>query len=173
MADTPSVEKIQKDLEDLKCHIKTYSTGAYPAFFLQLHSVLKIQDILDMELADVYFCEEGQIKLLPEIIYAGEKIILDAEERKELAWYAMQRIPVCDTQEEVLNDWLCVNKQGKQLQMTFKERAETGIWSDCCHRTFHPTSTALYGSKPCAQTGRIGYRSSFNLCANHFYYSAT
>ena len=118
MADTPSVEKIQKDLEDLKCHIKTYSTGAYPAFFLQLHSVLKIQDILDMELADVYFCEEGQIKLLPEIIYAGEKIILDAEERKELAWYAMQRIPVCDTQEEVLNDWLCVNKQGKQLQMT-------------------------------------------------------
>lgn len=118
MADTPSVEKIQKDLEDLKCHIKTYSTGAYPAFFLQLHSVLKIQDILDMELADVYFCEEGQIKLLPEIIYAGEKIILDAEERKELAWYAMQRIPVCDTQEKVLNDWLCVNKQGKQLQMT-------------------------------------------------------
>lgn len=87
MADTPSVEKIQKDLEDLKCHIKTYSTGAYPAFFLQLHSVLKIQDILDMELADVYFCEEGQIKLLPEIIYAGEKIILDPEERMELAWY--------------------------------------------------------------------------------------
>ena len=88
MADTPSVEKIQKDLEDLKCHIKTYSTGAYPAFFLQLHSVLKIQDILDMELADVYFCEEGQIKLLPEIIYAGEKIILDPEERMELAWYS-------------------------------------------------------------------------------------
>lgn len=47
MADTPSVEKIQKDLEDLKCHIKTYSTGAYPAFFLQLHSVLKIQDIIN------------------------------------------------------------------------------------------------------------------------------
>lgn len=55
---------------------------------------------------------------MPEIIYAGEKIVLDPEERMELAWYAMQRIPVRDTQEEVLNDWLCVNKQGKQLQMT-------------------------------------------------------
>ena len=44
--------------------------------------------------------------------------MLFRSERMELAWYAMQRIPVRDTQEEVLNDWLCVNKQGKQLQMT-------------------------------------------------------
>lgn len=117
MADTPSLNRILTDLERLDAHVKTYSTGAFPAYFLQLHSVLKIQDILDMQLADVYFWEDGMIKILPEIIYAGEKIILDVNERKELAWYALQRIPVCETREEVLEDWLCVNKQGNQLQM--------------------------------------------------------
>lgn len=118
MAETPSLNRILTDLERLDTHMKTYSTGAYPAYFFQLHSVLRIQDILEMQLADVYFCEDGMIKILPEIIYAGERIILDAKERKELAWYALQRIPVCETQEEVLEDWLCVNKQGNQLQMT-------------------------------------------------------
>lgn len=118
MADTPSINKIIQELEKLKTHIKTYSTGAYPAFFFQVHSVLKIQYILEMQLADVYFCEEGRIKILPEIIYSGEKIALAPEERRELAWYAMQRVRVCGANEDVLEDWLCVNKQGHQLQIT-------------------------------------------------------
>lgn len=117
MADTPSVELILKELQALSDHVKTYSTGAYPAFFLQLHTVLRIQDILDMQLSDLYFWEDGQIKLMTDIVYAGEQIILNDEGRKELAWYALQRIPVFETSEEVLDDWLCVNKQGKQLQM--------------------------------------------------------
>ena len=74
MADTPSVEKIQKDLEDLKCHIKTYSTGAYPAFFLQLHSVLKIQDILDMELADVIFAKRDRLNCCRRLFTLGRRL---------------------------------------------------------------------------------------------------
>lgn len=114
---TPSAEKIIEELMCLKEHIKIYSTGAFPAFFLQTNTVLKIQDILDMQLSDIYFWEEGMIKILPGIVYAGEEIVLDSVGRKELAWYALQRIPVCETNEEVLDDWLCVNKQGNQLQM--------------------------------------------------------
>lgn len=117
MTETPSIEMILKDLEKLSEHVKMYNTGAYPAFFLQLHTVLRIQDILDMQLSDLYFWEDGSIKLLPEIMYAGESIELDDDGRRELAWYALQRIAVCQAQEEALDDWLCVNKQGKQLQL--------------------------------------------------------
>lgn len=33
MVETPSIEMILKDLEKLEQHVKTYNTGAYPAFF--------------------------------------------------------------------------------------------------------------------------------------------
>ena len=45
---------ITKEIERLGEHIKTYSVGAFPVFCLQLHSVLKVQDIIDMRLGDVY-----------------------------------------------------------------------------------------------------------------------
>lgn len=115
MADT--LEHIIEDLKRLSDHIKTYNAGAYPAFYFQLHTVLRIQDILDMQLSDLFYWEEGMIKMLPDILYAGETIALNEEGRKEMACYVMQRIPVMDTTEEVLDDWLCVNKQGKQLQI--------------------------------------------------------
>ena len=70
-----------------------------------------------MKLSDFYYWEEGMIKMLPEILYGDENINLDAEGRKEFAWYALQRIPVRETTAEVLDDWLCVNKQGRQLQI--------------------------------------------------------
>lgn len=115
MGDT--LELIMKNLKCLSDHVKTYNVGAYPAFYFQLHTVLHIQDILDMQLSDLFYWEDGKIKMLPEILYAGEKIVLDAEDRREMAWYVLQRIPVRETAEEVLDDWLCVNKQGKQLQI--------------------------------------------------------
>lgn len=115
MADT--LERTIEDLERLTKHVKTYNVGAYPALYLQLHTVLRIQDILDMQLSDLFYWEDGMIKMLPEILYSGEKIALDEQGRKEMAWYVMQRIPVRETSEEVLDDWLCVNKQGKQLQI--------------------------------------------------------
>jgi|GEM_PF-6715584 len=115
--ETPSVKRILEELECLNDHIKQYSTGAFPAFFLQISTVLKIQDILEMQLRDIYFWDDGMIKILPGNIYAEKQITLDSAERKELAWYALQRIPVCGVKETVLDDWLCVNKQGNQLQM--------------------------------------------------------
>lgn len=112
---TPSIETILKELETLLGHVKIYSTGAYPAVFLQIHSPLKIQDILDMRLSDLYYWEDGTIRLMSEILYLDEQIYLDDEARKNLAWYALQRIPVCGAKEEVLDNWLCVNRQGRPL----------------------------------------------------------
>lgn len=117
LANIASIETIINNLERLSNHVKTYNTGSYPAFFLQLHTPLHIQDILEMKLSDFYYWEDGMIRLLPEILYGDEIINLDAEGRKEFAWYALQRIPVRETKAAVLDDWLCVNKQGKQLQM--------------------------------------------------------
>lgn len=116
MADIPSISMITADLEKLGQHIKDFNKGAYPAYLFQLHSVLKIHDILDMQLSDVYYCDEGCVKILPEIIFAGEKLHLDERMRRELAWYAMQRVAVCNASDEDLEDWLCVNIHNRQLQ---------------------------------------------------------
>ena len=112
-----SIATILNNLEKLGVHLKKYRTGAYPAFFLQLHTTLRIQDILDMQLSDIYFFDEGKIRLLPDIVYTSQKVNIDDKGRIELAWYAMQRMAVCEAKEDVLDDWLCVNKQGNQLLM--------------------------------------------------------
>ena len=116
MADTPSIDMITADLDRLSQHIKEFNTGAYPAFLFQLHSVLKIHDILEMRLSDVYYCDDGCVRLLPEIVFEGEKVHLDQQMRTELAWYALQRVAVCNAGEEALEDWLGVNIHGRQLQ---------------------------------------------------------
>ena len=115
MADTPSIDMITADLDRLGQHIKDFNKGAYPAFLFQLHSVLKIHDILEMRLSDVYYCDDGCVRLLPEIVFEGEKVHLDQQMRTELAWYALQRVAVCNADEEALEDWLCVNIHGRQL----------------------------------------------------------
>ena len=116
MADTPSIDMITADLDRLGQHIKDFNKGAYPAYLFQLHSVLKIHDILEMRLSDVYYFDDGCVRLLPEIVFEGEKIHLDEWMRTELAWYAFQRVAVCNADEEALEDWLCVNIHGRQLQ---------------------------------------------------------
>src|SRR5699024_6065018 len=116
MADTPSIDMITADLDRLGQHIKDFNKGAYPAFLFQLHSVLKIHDILEMRLSDVYYCDDGCVRLLAEIVCEGEKVHLDQQMRTELAWYALQRVAVCNADEEALEDWLCVNIHGRQLQ---------------------------------------------------------
>ena len=62
---------ITKEIERLGEHIKTYSVGAFPVFCLQLHSVLKVQDIIDMRLGDVYLCENGNIRV-KEKVHCGK-----------------------------------------------------------------------------------------------------
>lgn len=116
MADTPSIDMITADLNKLGQHIKDFNKGAYPAYLFQLHSVLKIHDILEMRLSDVYYCDDGCVRLFPEIVFEGEKVHLDEWMRKELAWYALQRVAVCNADEAALDDWLCVNIHGRQLQ---------------------------------------------------------
>lgn len=108
---------ITEEIEKLSTHIKTYSVGSYPVFYLQLHSILKVQDILEMHLSDVYDCVRGNVYVKDLIISAGKEVELSEEDRKNLAWYAMQRIKVRNTEEDQLEKmYLCVNKQGKPLK---------------------------------------------------------
>lgn len=108
---------ITEEIEKLSTHIKTYSVGSYPVFYLQLHSILKVQDILEMHLSDVYDCVRGNVYVKDLIISDGKEVELSEEDRKNLAWYAMQRIKVRNTEEDQLEKmYLCVNKQGKPLK---------------------------------------------------------
>lgn len=108
---------ITEEIEKLSTHIKTYSVGSYPVFYLQLHSILKVQDILEMHLSDVYNCVRGNVYVKDLIISDGKEVELSEEDRKNLAWYAMQRIKVRNTEEDQLEKmYLCVNKQGKPLK---------------------------------------------------------
>lgn len=115
-AEEGRIQIIISELEKLENHIKTYSTGAYPCFYLQLHSALKVQDILDLSLSDVYWCEQGSIRVKTNMKVQGMEVTLNDGDRIALAWYALQRIPVFRTNESVLQDYLSVNKQGKPLQ---------------------------------------------------------
>lgn len=115
-AEEGRIQIIISELEKLGNHIKTYSTGAFPCFYLQLHSALKVQDILDLSLSDVYWCEQGNIRVKTNMKVQGMEVTLNDEDRMALAWYALQRIPVFRTNESVLQDYLSVNKQGKPLQ---------------------------------------------------------
>lgn len=117
LEDENYVTVTKEELNKLSNHIKTYSVGSYPVYYLQLHSSLKVQDVLDMRMADIYMCEEGTVRVRPQIVWDGQPIELTDHGRRELAWYAMQRVKVRNAGEEQLEDnYLCVNKQGKPLQ---------------------------------------------------------
>lgn len=110
------VDLIMKELEVLADHIKTYNTGSFPVFYLQTHTIMKSQDILEMRLSDVYAHDNGDVRVRSHIEYNGYQIELKEEERRALAWYVLQRIHVVGVREELLqNAYLCVNKQGRKL----------------------------------------------------------
>lgn len=110
----------KEELNKLSNHIKTYSVGSYPLYYLQLHSSLKVQDVLDMRMIDIYMCEEGTVRVRPQIVWDNQVIELTDHGRRELAWYAMQRIKVRNAgeeqEEQLEKHYLCVNKQGRPLQ---------------------------------------------------------
>lgn len=110
----------KEELNKLSNHIKTYSVGSYPVYYLQLHSSLKVQDVLDMRMIDIYMCEEGTVRVRPQIVWDNQVIELTDHGRRELAWYAMQRIKVRNAgeeqEEQLEKHYLCVNKQGRPLQ---------------------------------------------------------
>lgn len=117
LEDENYVTVTKEELNKLSNHIKTYSVGSYPVYYLQLHSSLKVQDVLDMRMIDIYMCEGGTVRVRPQIVWDGQPIELTDHGRRELAWYALQRMKVRNAGEEELEDnYLCVNKQGKPLQ---------------------------------------------------------
>lgn len=112
-----TLKKIINELEMMENHMKKYYRGAYPAMYLQLYSPLEIHEILEMKLEDFLYCENGLVKMYPEIIYRGKKIELDEKGRKEIAWCLLQRVPAVNADESMLDDWLCVNVHGQKLKI--------------------------------------------------------
>lgn len=108
---------MMKELEVLAGHIKTYNTGSFPVFYLQSHTILKPQDILSMHLSDIYENENGAVRVRRKFEYNDCQIELKEEDRRELAWYVLQRTHVVGVTEDMLeNAYLCVNKQGRKLE---------------------------------------------------------
>lgn len=111
------VALMMNELEALSNHIKLYNTGAFPAFYLQSHTVLKSHGILDMHLSDIYCNNNGDVRVRSYVEYEGRRIELKVDDRRELAWYVLQRIQVKGVNEKLLqNQFLCVNKQGRKLE---------------------------------------------------------
>lgn len=112
-----TLKRIIQELDKMEKHMKKYYRGAYPAMFLQLHSTLEISEILEMKLGDLLYCDKGKIKMYPDIVYRGKKIVLDENARRELAWCLLQRVPAVNADESMLDEWLCVNIQGQKLKI--------------------------------------------------------
>lgn len=148
---------ISEEITKLGEHIKTYSVGAFPVFYLQLHSVLKVQDILDMRLSDIYYCSNGIVRVRKEIVWEKQMVELIDEVRRELAWYIVQRVKVKNTKDEQLaKEYLCINKQGKQLQkqvyrkMLERASSEIGlsrVYNSSYLRSLYGYLEIAYGNK--------------------------
>lgn len=153
---------IKEEIEKLSMHIKKYSVGAYPVFYLQLHSILRVHGILEMKLSDVYQCVDGNVRVKSEITYDDYVFALDDEARKEFAWYAMQRIKVCNMQQQELERMnLCVNKQGKPLQkQVYRKMLERSsnelnlsrIYNSGYLRSLYGYMEIVYGKKTIEET---------------------
>ena len=60
MAET--LEQIREDLERLGKHMRVYDRGAYPAFYLQMHTPLRFSEISRIRLKDLCYIEDGNVK---------------------------------------------------------------------------------------------------------------
>ena len=167
------------EIQRLSDHIKEYSVGAFPVFYLQLHTVLKVQDILDMRLSDIYQCNNGNVRVRTLVVWDGQKIELCEEVRRELAWYAMQRIKVRNVQEDQLKAvYLCVNKQGKQLQKQvyrkMLERASNEIglsrvYNSSYLRSLYGYLEIAYGNKTVEDEAKEYHVEKYYLLNRMFY----
>ena len=83
MAET--LEQIREDLERLGNHMRVYDRGAYPAFYLQMHTPLRFSEISRIRLKDLCYIEDGNVKMVPDIVFEGKRLKLSSEERMELA----------------------------------------------------------------------------------------
>lgn len=158
------VALITKELEALADHIKIYNTGSFPVFYLQSHTILKSHHILEMRLSDIYCHENGGVRVRRHIEYEGYRIKLKEEDRRELAWYVLQRIHVVGVQEELLhNAYLCVNKQGRKLEkQVYRKMLERSsnelnlsrVYNSIYLRSLYGYLEIAYGRKTIADVAR-------------------
>ena len=154
MAET--LEQIREDLERLGKHMRVYDRGAYPAFYLQMHTPLRFSEISRIKLKDLCYIEEGKVKMVPDIVFEGKRLKLSSEERMELAHCVLQRIPVTDTTEDVLNGYLCLSSidtplsiqtYGKILRRTCDELGFKKRYSSCDLRSLYGYFEIVAGRK--------------------------
>lgn len=117
MTDDRELYSIIKELKLLDAHIKTYDEGAYPAFYLQIKTAFRLQDILELKLKDVYYIKEGSICVKDNIHCSDNTFHLTDEDKMAFAVYILHRTPIFVGigKQDLLEDSLCVNKQGKPL----------------------------------------------------------
>ena len=143
------LEEILQELKILETHLKKYNEGAFPAFYLQLKTAFRVPDILALRLKDVYTIFDGKISVKDSININADVFRLKAEDRLAFATYILHRTPanIEKDQEYILEDYLCVNKQGNQLtNQVYRKLLERAVYElDLKHdyNTFYLHS--LYG----------------------------
>lgn len=110
-------EQLKTETIKLGEHMKRYATGMYPAYYLQLNTPWKINNILKMTLADIYTIDDSATLKVKEEGKGEPSILFTQEDRKNLAWYAFSRVPVRNVQKSMFADALCLNKQNQPLTL--------------------------------------------------------
>lgn len=123
--------EIIRELKILDAHIKTYNEGAYPAFYLQMKTAFRVVDILSLKLKDLYEVVDGTITVKDRVTVNGTTFKLKPEDKMTFATYILHRTPIDieEDEENILNDFLCVNKQGNQLtNQVYRKLLERAVY---------------------------------------------
>ena len=129
--DEKELYEIIRELEILDGHIKKYNEGAYPAFYLQLKTAFRVADILSLKLKELYGIVDGNITVNESITVNGTVFRLKDEDKVTFGAYILHRTPISIDQgsEDILEDFLCVNKQGKQLtNQVYRKLLERAVY---------------------------------------------
>lgn len=123
--------EIIRELKILDAHIKTYNEGAYPAFYLQMKTAFRVVDILSLKLKDLYEIVDGTITVKDSVTVNETLFKLNPEDKMAFGAYILHRTPIIigEGEEEIMDDFLCVNKQGNQLtNQVYRKLLERAVY---------------------------------------------
>lgn len=129
--DENELHEIIRELKILDGHLKKYNEGAYPAFYLQLKTAFRVADILALRLKDVYCIIDGKITVKESVTINDTMFRLKDEDKVTFATYILHRTPfsIAEDEEHILEDYLCVNKQGNQLtNQVYRKLLERAVY---------------------------------------------
>lgn len=114
--DMSIITEIDFELSLVEAHIRKYHVGYYPLFYFTKHYFIKVKEVFPLCLNNFYEIEEESVKV-KDLVQIGKRTIeLSKQDRLNLSWYLLQRIPIKSVTEEKLADYMCINRDGNLVQ---------------------------------------------------------